>query len=82
MRIMIISKACLVGSYQTKLEEIARHDNIELTVIVPPSWDDPAAPIQLERSHTSGYDLIVDPIRFNGNYHLFYFPTLKKRMME
>ena len=82
MRIMIISKACLVGSYQTKLEEIAKLDNIELTVIVPPSWNDPAAPMQLERNHTEGYQLCVDPIRFNGQYHTFYFPTLKKRLAE
>ncbi len=78
----MISKACLVGAYQTKLEAIASHDDVELTVIVPPSWDDPAGSIQLERKHTNGYDLIVDPIRFNGRYHLHYYPTLKKRLAD
>ena len=82
MRVLIISKACLVGSYQTKLEAIARHDDVALTVLVPPSWDDPAGPIQLERKHTAGYRLIADPIRFNGRYHLHYYPTLKKRLTE
>ncbi|MFO7680604.1 MAG: glycosyltransferase [Chloroflexota bacterium] len=78
----MISKACLVGAYQTKLEAIARHDDVDLTVIVPPSWDDPAGPIQLERKFTDGYRLIVDPIRWNGRYHLHYYPTLKKRLAE
>jgi glycosyltransferase involved in cell wall biosynthesis len=82
MRILMISKACLVGSYQTKLEAIASHEGINLFVIVPPSWDDPAGPIQLERKHTTGYELIVDPIRFNGRYHLHYYPTLKTRLAE
>ena len=78
----MISKACLVGAYQTKLEAIASHDDVDLTVLVPPSWDDPAGPVQLERKHTNGYRLLVDPIRFNGRYHLHYYPTLKKRLAE
>ena len=82
MRVLMISKACLVGAYQTKLEAIASHDDVDLTVIVPPSWDDPAGPIQLERKHTKGYELLVDPIRFNGRYHLHYYPTLKKRLAQ
>ncbi|MBE2199789.1 MAG: glycosyltransferase family 4 protein [Anaerolinea sp.] len=82
MRILMVSKACLVGAYQRKLEEIARDDQIDLTVIVPPSWDDAAAPLQLERSHTAGYKLLVDPIRFNGNYHFYYYPRLKQRLAQ
>ncbi|MBE2223804.1 MAG: glycosyltransferase family 4 protein [Anaerolineae bacterium] len=82
MRVLMISKACLVGAYQTKLEAIASHDDVELTVIVPPSWDDPAGPVQLERKYTNGYQLLVEPIRFNGRYHLHYYPTLKKRLAE
>lgn len=76
----MISKACLVGAYQTKLEEIARHEDIRLTVIVPPVWLDPAGPVHLERMHTQGYQLLVDPIRFNGQFHTYYFPRLKKRL--
>jgi glycosyltransferase involved in cell wall biosynthesis len=78
----MVSKACLVGAYQKKLEAIAAHDDVELTVIVPPSWDDPAGRMTLERSYTAGYDLKVEPLRFNGQYHLHYYPTLNKRMSE
>ncbi len=82
MRVLMISKACLVGAYQTKLEEIARFEDVELTVIVPPVWNDASGPIPLERSHTNGYRLVVDPIRFNGDFHLHYYPKLKQRMAE
>lgn len=82
MRILMLSKACLVGSYQTKLEEIARFDDVELVVVVPPSWDDPTGSIQLERSHTAGYHLLVEPIRFNGQFHFHYYPRLKRRLLE
>jgi len=80
MRILMVSKACLVGAYQTKLEAIARHEDVELVVIVPPVWADPAGPVHLERSHTDGYQLLVDPLRFNGQFHLHYYPRLKERL--
>jgi len=80
MRVLMVSKACLVGAYQTKLEAIARFDDVDLAVVVPSVWRDPTGDIHLERSHTSGYQLLVDPIRLNGKYHFHYYPKLKQRM--
>lgn len=82
MKVLMLSKACLVGAYQSKLEEIAQFDDVALTVIVPPVWLDPAGPVQLERAHTQGYRLLVDPIRFNGQFHTYHFPKLKQRLAE
>ena len=76
----MVSKACLVGAYQTKLEAIAQFDDVDLTVVVPPVWRDPAGDVHLELSHTSGYELLVDPIKLNGRFHLHYYPQLKKRL--
>ncbi len=80
MRVLMVSKACLVGAYQTKLEEIARFDDVTLAVIVPPVWRDPAGDVLLERGHTEGYHMIVDPLRFNGQFHLHYYPLLRQRI--
>src|SRR2546430_1576859 len=77
----MVSKACLVGAYQRKLEELAQR-GIELTVIVPPSWRDESGEVRLERTYTTGYRLLVEPIRFNGYYHLHYYPGLARRMAE
>lgn len=82
MRILMVSKACLVGAYQTKLEEIAQFEDVELAVVVPPVWQDPAGDVPLEKEHTSGYHLYVDPIRFNGQFHLHYYPRLKERLQQ
>ncbi|MCP5095910.1 MAG: glycosyltransferase [Chloroflexi bacterium] len=82
MRVLMISKACLVGAYQTKLEEIGQCEDVELTVIVPPSWNDPAGIVKLERAHTNGYRLLVDPIRFNGQFHTHYYPRLQQRIAQ
>ncbi len=78
MKVLMLSKACIVGAYQKKLEEMATFDDIELTVAVPPSWDDPRTPTRLEKVHTRGYELIVTGIAFNGNYHFHFYPKLKK----
>ena len=76
MRVTMISKACVVGSYQTKLEEIAAHKEIDLTVVVPPYWQEQGHRLVLERAHTAGYELIVAPLAFNGSFHTHFYPTL------
>lgn len=78
MRVLMLSKACIVGQYQTKLTSLAAKPNLDLYVVVPPSWRDERGTIPLERRHTDGYTLSVAPIRFNGHFHLFYYPTLEK----
>ena len=80
MKVVMISKALVVGAYQRKLEEIARQPDVELACIVPPAWRQDGRELRLERAHTAGYDLIVEPIRWNGSFHLFYFPGLGKQL--
>lgn len=74
----MVSKALVVGSYQRKLEEIARYADIELVAVVPPSWRDSAGEVHLERLHPEGYQLEVSPISMNGSFHLFFFPGLPR----
>ena len=78
----MLSKACLVGAYQTKLEEIAACPGIKLTVAVPPAWRDERGLIRLERAHVRGYRLAVEPIAFNGSFHLHYYPRLGRLLRE
>jgi glycosyltransferase involved in cell wall biosynthesis len=81
MRVLMISKACVQGIYQRKLEEIARR-GVELTVAVPPAWRDERGRLALERSYTSGYRLLVTPIALNGSFHLHYYPRLARLVAE
>lgn len=82
MKVFMLSKACIVGAYQSKLEAIAACTDIELTVVVPPEWRDERGRLRLEREHTDGYRLLVEPIAFNGNFHLHFYPGLARRMAE
>jgi glycosyltransferase involved in cell wall biosynthesis len=80
MRILMVSKACIVGAYQKKLEELARLPEMELSVVVPPYWRDERGVIQLERQHTTGYELVVEPMALNGNFHLHVYPGLGRQI--
>lgn len=79
MRVLMLSKACIVGIYQRKLEMIARH-GVELLTLVPPSWKDERGELLLERTYTEGYRLETLPIAFNGNFHLHFYPGLGERI--
>ncbi len=79
MRAVMVSKALVTGAYQRKAEEIARL-GVELTVLVPPFWQDRRGRQALERAHTAGYTLLAAPMRFNGNFHLHYYPTLGREL--
>jgi glycosyltransferase involved in cell wall biosynthesis len=80
MKVVMISKALVVGAYQRKLEELARRPDIDLACVVPPSWRQDGRDLKLQPAFTEGYELIVEPIRWNGNFHVFYFPGLGKQL--
>jgi glycosyltransferase involved in cell wall biosynthesis len=76
VRVVILSKALVAGSYQRKLEEIARL-GVELTALVPESWREPRVGVsRLERRYTAGYQLDALPIALNGRHHVHFYPTL------
>jgi glycosyltransferase involved in cell wall biosynthesis len=72
----MLSKALVVGAYQTKLEEMARQPGLDLTVAVPPYWREGGYHLDLQRVHTAGYDLVELSMALNGHYHLHYYPHL------
>jgi glycosyltransferase involved in cell wall biosynthesis len=76
----MISKACLVGAYQTKLEELGAFSDVELHVIVPPYWRQDGSRLKLERAYTDNYALHVTPMALNGRFHLHFYPRLRRHM--
>ena len=78
----MVSKALVVGAYQRKVEELAQQADIALTVIVPPAWREGRSLERLDRAHTQGYDLIVAPLAFNGQFHLHFYPTLGRLLRQ
>lgn len=78
MRVLMVSKAMVVGAYQRKLEEIAALPDVDLTAVVPRTWaGQPYEPVFVR-----GYRTIVTPIRLDGNFHLFHLPRLGRIIAE
>lgn len=82
MRVLMVSKACIVGAYQKKLEELARLPEIKLTVVVPPYWRDERGRMELERQYTEGYELVVERMALNGYFHLHFYPRLGRQIQR
>jgi len=76
MKVLMVSKACVLGIYQRKLEELARFPDLDLVLIVPPYWKEKGRRVELERVHTEGYQLIVEHMALNGHFHLHFYPRL------
>ena len=76
---VMVSKALVVGAYQRKTEELAQL-GVDLTVLIPPVWNDRRGTQQAEHLCTTGYQLREIPLRLNGNYHLHYYPTLSAEL--
>jgi len=83
MKVMLLSKALVVGTYRRQLEWMARDPEVELVAVVPPSWREPGVgEIRLEGPSASGYRLRVCPIAFNGHFHLYFWPSLGRVLRE
>jgi glycosyltransferase involved in cell wall biosynthesis len=80
MRVLMISKALVVGAYQRKAEELARLPGVSLVVAVPPYWREGRHRLELERAYTAGYELVVLPMMLNGHYHVHFYRRLAALM--
>lgn len=82
VRVVMVSRALIVGAYQRKLEELARQPGITLIAVVPARWREGSGVLTLERAYTAGYELVVAPIAFNGQFHLHFYPTLGRLLQR
>jgi glycosyltransferase involved in cell wall biosynthesis len=74
-----------VAAYRRKLDEIAARPEVErLVAVTPPAWHEPGGrTLRLEPADgPKDYELRIEPIRFNGSYHLFYWPGLGRVLRE
>jgi glycosyltransferase involved in cell wall biosynthesis len=82
LRVVILSKALVVGAYHSKLKQLAAQPDMDLIAVVPPSWRDERGELRLEPTPAEGYQFIVTPIRFNGNFHLHYYPQFDRLLKQ
>jgi glycosyltransferase involved in cell wall biosynthesis len=82
LRVVLLSKALVVGAYQRKAELLAAEGDIDLTVVVPPLWRDGTLVRRLERRHTDGYRLVETPIVRPGDFHLHWYPRFGRLLAD
>jgi glycosyltransferase involved in cell wall biosynthesis len=84
VRVLIASKILVVAAYRRKLDEIAAQPGVDrLVAVTGPSWREPGGRLLgLEPAPTANYELRVEPIRFNGNFHLFHWQHLGRVLRE
>ncbi len=73
LKVLMISKALVVGAYHAKLRELVQL-GVDLTVVVPPTWGDQA----LETVPPDGYKLLVKRCTFSGNPHVHFYPGMSE----
>lgn len=76
MKVLILSKACVAGPYQQKLEAMAGSPDLELRAVVPPYWRTGNYREPLRRMYVDGYTLKVRRAFLNGHFHLHFYPRL------
>ncbi len=79
MHVVMVSKALVTGAYQRKAEAIAAL-GVDLTVFVPPVWQDRRGTLTAAPEHAAGYAFRTLPLRFNGSFHLHHYPTLGQEL--
>ena len=85
MKVLIVSKILVVSAYRRKLDEIAARPEVgRLVAVTPPAWREPGVrTLPLEPTdRPQHYELRIEPIRFNGSYHLFYWPGLGRILRD
>ena len=79
MRVALVSKALVTGIYQSLVSEIGQN-GVDLTVFCPPYWQDSRGRHELSVEPSPHFRLQEIPLRFNGHFHLHYYPGLYKRL--
>lgn len=74
MKVLVVSKALVSAAYRRKLREIARL-GVDVVAVVPEEWKEGSGQ-RFEPEEDPSYRVIVTPLRFNGRFHLHYYPHL------
>jgi glycosyltransferase involved in cell wall biosynthesis len=77
MRVAILSKTYVAETAQRQLEWLAAQPGVEVTLLTPPAWrSDDGRWLPFLPRYTTGYNVRMVPIAFNGQYHLYLYRGL------
>ncbi len=78
MRILLASKALVVGAHHDKLRALGANPDLDLLAVSPDRWIEQGRAQIAERPPPRGYEISYTPLALNGRYHLFWFRRLRQ----
>ncbi len=78
MRILLASKALVVGAHHDKLRALGANPDLDLLAVSPDRWIEQGRSQIAERPPPRGYEISYTPLALNGRYHLFWFRRLRQ----
>ena len=80
MRVLLASKALVVGGHHDKLRALGAKPDLDLLAVAPDRWIEQGRAQIAERPAPRGYEIVYTPLALNGRYHLFWFRRLRQMM--
>ncbi|MDE2867827.1 MAG: glycosyltransferase family 4 protein [Chloroflexota bacterium] len=80
MRVLLASKALVVGAHHDKLRALGANPDLDLLAVAPDRWIEQGQAQVAERPPPRGYEIVYTPLALNGRYHLFWFRRLRRLM--
>ena len=78
MRVLLASKALIVGAHHDKLRALGANPDLDLLAVAPDRWVEQGQVQVAERPPPRGYEMVYTPLALNGRYHLFWFRRLRQ----
>lgn len=80
-RVLVVSKALVASVYRQKLTALTRL-GVEVIAVVPQVWKEGGREQRLELSDADEYRLVPSSLRWNGHFHLHYYPQLPEILRD
>ena len=80
MRVLLASKALVVGAHHDKLRALGANPDLDLLAVAPDRWVEEGRAQVAERPPPRSYEIVYTPLALNGRYHLFWFRRLRQIM--
>lgn len=78
MRVLLASKALVVGAHHDKLRALGANPDLDLLAVSPDRWEEQGQAQIAERPPPRSYEIVHTPLALNGRYHLFWFRRLRQ----
>ncbi|HJT24480.1 MAG TPA: glycosyltransferase, partial [bacterium] len=84
MKVFFVSHSSVIYNYREKLRLLAKHNDVELTLLLPQYWPEAGKRIQTEDKPKSaeGFRIISAPLFFEGRIKRHFYPSFFRHVAD